>query len=134
MIQPKVAKPTAAEERDAYELVTLRDLDTCQRCRRDCGPIARDHRQNRQHGNTVVSNLNCLGLRCHIWKTEHPAQALADGWAVPRYAKPSEWPARRWILTELGVLELCWVLYDDEGTWERITDSEAADRMSGLIA
>ncbi|MCI2959528.1 HNH endonuclease [Agromyces atrinae] len=131
MIAPKVPKPTAADERDAYELVTLRDDNTCQRCRRGCGPIARDHRQNRQSGNTVVSNLQCLGLECHIWKTEHPRDALREGFAVPRYAVPSEWPARRWVRTDLGTLRRAWVLYGDAGEIAEISETEAYDRMEG---
>lgn len=132
MIGPKTAKPTRAEETNAYELATLRDSNTCQRCRRDCGPIARDHRQNRQAGNTTLQNLQCLGLACHRWKTEHPNAAIAEGWAVPRYADPAEWPARRWMPGVAGTLRLVWVLY---GTYDAdqlvtvITDQEAMRRM-----
>lgn len=134
MIGPKVSKPTPAEERDAYELVTHRDANTCQRCRRNCGPIARDHRRNRgQGGYTVPSNLQLLGLECHTWKTEHPADAVADGWAVPAWARWAEWPARRWVRHDLGYLELVWVLYDDAGSWEVITDDEARRRIEGEV-
>lgn len=131
MIGPKIATPTAAEERDAYELATLRDADTCQRCRRDCGPIARDHRQNRRRGNTRVSNLQCLGLRCHQWKTEHPSEATFGGWAVPSWADPAEWPARRWVTTPRNTLALAWVLYDDAGGWSEITDGHATRLREG---
>jgi hypothetical protein len=138
MIAPKVAKLTARQEHEAYELATLRDLDTCQRCRRDCGPIARDHRQNRMAGNTVASNLQCLGLLCHTWKTEHPEEALAEGWAVPRHTtlSPAEWPARRWVKTGYGTLRLSWVLYDDQGEWFEIDQREADYRRhkGGLAA
>lgn len=127
---PKVAKPTHAEEASAYELVTLRDADTCQRCRRDCGPIARDHRKNRsQQGPTVVSNLQLLGLTCHVWATEHPRLALEEGWAVPSYGDPAEWPARRWVKHPLGYLELCWVLYGDDGSVTKISERDAFTRM-----
>lgn len=129
MITPKLAKPTKADEADAYELATLRDHDTCQRCRRDCGPSARDHRQNRRAGNTRSSNLQCLGLACHIWKTEHPRLALEEGWAVPSWGDPAEWPARRWIRTELGTQRLSWVLYDDLGYWVEISEGDAFERM-----
>jgi hypothetical protein len=124
-------KPSKAEQADAYELATLRDKDTCQRCRRDCGPTARDHRQNRQPGNTVVCNLQVLGLRCHIWKTEHPKDALAEGWAVPSWADPLVWPARRWETDLLGIARPVWVLYRNDGTWDRITDDDATRRMGG---
>ena len=129
VIGPKAAKPSRADEQTAYEIATLRDLNTCQRCRRDCGPIARDHRQNRMVGNTVASNLQCLGLRCHQWKTEHPKDALAEGWAVPRYADPREWPARRWFKTEIGTLRLGWALLHDSGGVEEISEAEALERM-----
>lgn len=136
MIGPKVAKPTPAEEADAYEIATNRDANTCQRCLRNCGPVARDHRKNRgqEGGWTIPSNLQCLGLGCHLWKTEHPEKAVAEGWAVPGYrmAVPSEWPARRWIKTELGTLRKAWVLYDDEGGWEEISEVLAHARMVSM--
>ena len=132
MILPKVRKPTKAEEADAYELATLRDKDTCQRCRRDCGPTARDHRVNRsQGGRTVVSNLHVLGLDCHIWATEHPTDAQAEGWAAPGYAEPSEWPARRWMPVYGDRLHLSWVLYSNDGEITVITEDDAALRMYG---
>lgn len=139
MILPKTPKPSKADERDAYELATLRDDNTCQRCRRNCGPVARDHRQNRQPGNTILVNLQCLGLQCHIWKTEHPKEALAEGWAVPSWADPHEWPARRWLKSSLGTLRLGWVLYRDtpdaDGRlWDEITVEEAVRRMEGRVA
>lgn len=125
MIGPKVKAPTKAEERDAYELATLRDRDTCQRCRTNCGPTARDHRRNRSQGGwTVVSNLQVLGLACHQWKSEHPREAWAEGWAVPSWVHWKHWPARRTV----DGREV-WVLYDDEGTWEVISDTEARQRI-----
>lgn len=132
MIKPKVPKPSKADESDAYELATLRDNDTCQRCKRDCGPTARDHRVNRsQGGRTVVSNLQVLGLGCHKWATEHPADALADGWAAPGHADPLAWPARRWIRMKLGILNLSWGQYDDAGGFKVIPDAEAMRLMYG---
>ncbi|ANJ26794.1 HNH endonuclease [Agromyces aureus] len=132
MIGPKVAKPTAAAERDAYEIATLRDADTCQRCRRYCGPTARDHRKNRsQGGQTVASNLCVLGLGCHMWKTENPEDAVDDGWAVPGWPRADwrQWPARRWVKHPLGYLDLVWVLLDDVGGWEVIDETDARERM-----
>ena len=104
MIAPKVAKPTPAEEREAYRLVTIRDNDTCQRCLRNCGPSNRDHRQDRSvGGRTSVVNLQILGgsgtTGCHGWKTANPRDAQAEGWAVPGWADPHEYPARRWLPT-----------------------------------
>lgn len=131
MIGPKVDRPTVADARRAYVIATERDGELCQRCLRDCGPLARDHRQNRIPGNTVASNLNCLGLACHIWKTEHPRAALEDGWAVPRWADPHEWPTRRWFRTEVGTLRAGWALLDDVGGVHEISADEARRRMEG---
>lgn len=140
MIGPKVTPPTPREEREAYELATLRDLDTCQRCRRDCGPTARDHRKNQSQGVwTVLSDLQVLGLACHIWKTEHPEEAVRDGWAVPGWPRADwrEWPAARYVLHPLGYRELVWVLYldreeDDGKWWVVITEKEARERMLSM--
>lgn len=135
MIGPKRTPLTKAEERDAYEIVTHRDAGTCQRCRRPGLYVERDHRQGRDAFNTTPANLQLLcgpfsaGGGCHQWKTEHPAEALADGWTVPRSAGPSEWPARRFIRTGLGTLRPAWVLYLDDGTWVEIAEFEAHERM-----
>lgn len=131
-LKPEPLTKAAQERADkaAYWAVTLRDNDTCQRCLRDCGPIARDHRVNRsQGGTTTVANMHLLGLTCHIWATEHPVQAILDGWAAPGFADPTEWPARRWLPTRSGTVRLCWVLMDDDSTWLVIPDSEAQRAM-----
>ena len=137
MIGPKTAKPTAAQERDAYGIATDRDENTCQRCHRRCGPQTRDHRQNRQRSNTVASNLQVLGgsgtTGCHGWKTAHPAKAIAEGWAVPGWAVPSEFPARRYVRTPRGTMRPAWVLYDNAGSWEEISDDRARELGRGLI-
>ncbi|MDQ0894451.1 HNH endonuclease [Agromyces ramosus] len=133
MIGPKLTPPTKAEERDAYDLATVRDLDSCQRCRRDCGPTARDHRRNRSQGGwTVPSNLQVLGLGCHAWKSEHPLSAVEDGWGVPGWGDWREWPARRWVLSRLSYLELVWVIYDDAGKWAGISENDARERMTSM--
>lgn len=132
MIEPKTAKPSKADEADAYELATLRDKDTCQRCLRDCGPNARDHRRNRSQGGlTVASNLQVLGLRCHQWKSESPKDALAEGWAVPSWGDPARWPARRWFRTDVGTLRLGWCTYDNAGNVAEVTEAEAHELMKG---
>ncbi|MFF2493225.1 hypothetical protein [Agromyces sp. NPDC058064] len=144
MIGPKIAKPTEAEARDAYELVTLRDADTCQRCRRACGwgVTSRHHRKGRGVGGvTTPANLVVLGgtgtTGCHGWATTHPADAITEGWAVPGWADPAEWPGRRWVSTEADgmprpwSLRLAWVLFDDEGGWVEIPEHLAHELMGG---
>lgn len=141
MIGPKVAPPTHTEEGAAYELATLRDLNVCVRCGRDCGPIARDHRRNRsQRGRTVVENLQLLGLGCHDWKGANPCDANALGWGCPGWANPAEYPARRWTSTEVGTRRLAWVLYVPDidyfsypKGYRIISELEARNRIAGLI-
>lgn len=135
MIGPKIPKPTAAQERAAYQATNARDRERCVFRSWDChGGVQRDHRQNRsQGGRTVASNLQCLCAVHHKAKTENPAWAWANGWGVPGWAKPHEYPARRYVPTPLGTLRLAWVLYDDEGCWEEITHERAVDLSRGLI-
>ena len=128
----KPRKPTPGEEREAYEIVEVRDM-VCVKCRR--GDIQRDHRKNRSQGGlTAASNLQLLCLTCHLWKTEHPAEANAVGLGVPGWAISSEYPARRWLATPYGTYRHAWVLYDDEGGWTEISDIEAVVRGKGVIA
>ena len=134
MIRPKIAKQSKTDDQKAYDVATLRDNDTCQRCLRDCGPTARDHRRNRSQGGlTTVANLQIMGLRCHIFVTEHPAEAIAEGWAVPGFADPLVWPARRWFTGDYGIRTLGWVLLDDAGHVLEITEDEALRRMEGMM-
>jgi hypothetical protein len=134
MIRPKVGKPSKAEEKAAYVLATERDDNTCQRCLKHCGPgTSRDHRQDRSLGGlTLASNLQVLGgtgtTGCHGWKTDHPKAALEQGWAVPGWADPLEYPAPRWIFSQ-GFWHLGWVLYDNDGDWVEISDGVAMRRM-----
>lgn len=125
MIGPKIPKLTAAEEKAAYDTVTVRDAGRCVRCGQP-GGVERDHRQNRDPFNTVVCNLQLLGgafgCGCHKWKTEHPADALEQGFAVPSWARPELWPGFRF-----GV---GWVIYydrpDSKGRWwSEITETTA---------
>jgi len=117
VIGPKRQKLTARQERDAYDAVTTRDQGRCVRCGH-VGPVERDHRQNRDPFNTVPSNLQLLGgdlgCGCHRFKTEHPAVALREGFAVPRWADWSFWPAWRADVAS-------WVIYfdapDSRGRW-----------------
>jgi hypothetical protein len=138
MIGPKVLKPSKAEEARAYDLATFRDHGVCVRCRRvhPVWGVNRDHRKGRGVGGlTVVENLQVLcgsgTTGCHGWRTTHPTDALNEGFAVPGWADPAEWPARRWEPTEFGTVRLVWVLYLPDGTYEEITEAEAMERMQG---
>lgn len=132
MIVPKVSKVTPRMEREAYMICTDRDDNTCQKCLRNCGPVQRDHRRNRSQGGlTLASNLQCLGQQCHTWKSEHPLAAIRDGWAVPGYADPLTWPARRYEPTTRGTVRPVWVLYDDLGDYRIISDERAEALMTG---
>jgi len=141
MIRPKYErprKPTKAQEQTAHELVDLRDFGVCVRCRRvhPVFGVNRDHRKNRSQGGlTRASNLQLMcgsGTDgCHGWVTEHPVEAVAEGWAVPGWptAEPAEWPARRWVRTVGSVLRLAWVIYDDDGGFHEVSGVEARERM-----
>lgn len=125
MIAPKTPKPSATDEKAAYDLATERDKERCVRC--GAYGIQRDHRQNRQSGNTVITNLQGLCPTCHLWKTEHPEAAIAEGFAVPRWARPEWWPAYRWGIG--------WVFYLTEADsfgrwWTEITESTATLLMT----
>ncbi|WP_147440507.1 HNH endonuclease [Mycetocola tolaasinivorans] len=118
---------TPAQEREAYRIATERD-PACVRC--GGHGVTRDHRQNRQRGNTRPSNLQGLcgsgTTGCHGWKTANPEAARNTGFAVPRFADPAEWPGLR-----LQDGHPIWVLYDDAGGWVEITPAEAERIMEG---
>jgi hypothetical protein len=142
-IQPKQPKLTPAEQRrqeaQAYDIATGRDQNTCQRCLRDCGrgAISRDHRKGRGIGLTVASNLQVLGgtgtTGCHGWKTANPSTALAEGWSVPGWADPANWPATRYLLTAYGTMRPAFVLYDDRGGYVEISRVEAFNLSGGAV-
>jgi len=126
MIGPKTPKPSKAEEREAYRIVTERD-PVCVWC--EARGIQRDHRKNRSQGGlTTPSNLQGLCLACHQIKTEHPAIALTVGLSVPSYARPELWPALR-----LKAGRVRFVLYDDEGGFEPITAATARLLTEGQV-
>lgn len=134
MIGPKTPRLSKADEKQAYSAVTERDQSLCVRCGHN-GPTERDHRQNRDPFNSVVSNLQLLGgpfgCGCHKWKTENPAAAVLEGFAVPRWARPEFWPAWRHDVQS-------WVVYfdrpDSRGRWwDPISQATADVLMRGNI-
>ena len=134
MIGPKEPRPSAADEKRAYALVNGRDDLLCQRCLGWCGAPQRDHRKNRSQGGlTVASNLCVLGETCHRWKTTEVRDALIDGWAVPGWADPREWPTRRYFRTPLNTVRKGWALLDDVGGVHEISEDEARKRMEGVL-
>lgn len=134
MIGPKTPPPTPREEKEAYELVMVRDEGVCQKCRRHGQTINRDHRKDRSTGGlTVVENLQLLcgsgTTGCHGWKSSHPDDANREGWGVPGWADPLTYPARRWIRNVIGVVRLRWVLYRADGRYVVIPDEDALRRI-----
>lgn len=127
----------SAAEIDAREVVTYRDEGVCVRCRR-VAPIFGanwDHRKNRSQGGLwepANGQLLCGSgtTGCHGWKTTHPEDARREGYAVPGWADPAEYPGRRWAWVGY-VLRPVWVLYDNEGGWRQISDAEAEVRIEG---
>ena len=136
VIGPKVPKPTRADEIDAYEACTLRDFNSCVRCRFS-GDVQRDHRKGRGvGGRTTVDNLHLLcgpgGPEggCHLWKGTNPEQAESQGFTVPGWADPLKYPGRR-LIRDGYALRLSWVLYSDDGNITEITETDAMRRMYG---
>jgi len=136
VIAPKPPKQTAADERRARALVKRRDGGLCVKCRRvhPLHGVNWDHRKNKgQGGLWAASNGQLLcgsgTTGCHGWKTQNPAQAAAEGWAVPAWADPLTYPARRWLPSGLGTVRLAWVLLRDDGTFDEITEEDALRRI-----
>lgn len=141
MISPKASKQTRADEIAARELVNLRDGGVCVKCLRThpVFGVNFDHRKNRsQGGDWSPSNGQLLcgsgTTGCHGFVTSHPAEAIEEGWAVPGWADPLVWPARRWRKGWGGIVGLRWFLYDNQGGVHWITDEEAMRRMNGTVA
>src|SRR5690242_16135926 len=86
--------------------VRARDLEVCARCGGHCGPMTTQHRKARGMGGTkdpaINDHANLLTLGgsgttgCHGWVEAHPTEAAADGFRVPSWADPAEWPVKTW--------------------------------------
>jgi len=89
----------------------------CERCGHPLGDnLERHHRQRREVGGDRLSNLLALHSACHQYITEHPEEALANGWIVSTHGPsgvapdPAGAPVRLPGLTGTAL----WLL-DDEG-------------------
>lgn len=133
MIEPKLPKQTAADERRARAAVKERDQGMCVRCG---GPGTNwDHRKNRsQGGRWEASNGQTLcgsgTTGCHGFVTQNPAAAVLEGFTVPSWARPELWPAWR-------EPQRSWVLYfdrpDAEGRWWTEITTSTADLMMNRV-
>lgn len=120
MIAPKVDKPTARNQKDAYALATERDGDRCVWCG-DNEWTERDHRKGRGVGGlTVEWNIHVLCHTHHLQKTDNAEWALRVGLTVPSYGDPTEWPSRRLVNDELR-----WVIYGAGTDFAIIPDATA---------
>lgn len=118
-------------DRLAYDTAMQRDAMTCQRCHRG-QPVTRHHRKNRsQGGKTTPANLLLLcgtgTTGCHGYVTDHPREAWREGVSVPSWARPEDWPHRRWIPDRYGVHRPVWVVYDNDGGWLQISELAALE-------
>lgn len=130
MIEPKLPKQTAADERRARAAVKERDQGMCVRCG---GPGTNwDHRKNRsQGGRWEASNGQTLcgsgTTGCHGFVTLNPAAAVLEGFTVPSWARPELWPAWRhdvgWVLYFDAPVDGCW--------WSPISQATADLLMNG---
>lgn len=102
----------AAWWEDATHTLLRRCGFRCERCGDDLGNnLERHHRQRRQVGGDRLANLLALHSRCHTYITEHPEEALANGWIVSTHGPdgtpdPAEVPVRiggyLWYLRDDG--------------------------------
>lgn len=119
-IRPKRATPrrrnaprwTAEDWEAANPILLTRCQGRCDRCGQPLnGQVERHHRQPRVVGGDRLSQILMLHPWCHRYITEHPAEAIANGWAVSRHhPDPAEVPVR---LSAGG--GLLWLLDDDGG-------------------
>lgn len=115
MTWPKSVKATIGE----------RSQGVCEGCGERRGENIH-HRKFKSRGgeNTVENAILLCGFGnssgCH--GRAHSGDGAELGWAVPRYARPELWPAHRF-----GV---GWVIYDNDGGWQEITESTAEFIMS----
>ena len=61
------------------------DQEICQRCHSDRASQAHEYLRRSQGGSiTEIEGIALICFECHRFITEHPRQAVAEGWAVTR--------------------------------------------------
>ena len=61
------------------------DQEICQRCRQAGANQAHEYLRRSQGGSiTEIEGIALICFECHRFITEHPRQAVAEGWAVTR--------------------------------------------------
>jgi hypothetical protein len=84
----------------------------CERCGQPLGDnMERHHRQRRQVGGDRLSNLLALHSTCHAYITEHPEEAMANGWIVTTHGPGGEVPDP--ALAKVRIGGYWWLLNDD---------------------
>ena len=117
-IRPKRATPRRRDSPQgdadwwawANPLLLTRCRGRCDRCGEVLHAMERHHRQRRQVGGDRLSNLLALHPWCHTYITEHPTEAMANGWIVSSHAPdPATVPVRLsvgggllWLLDDKG--------------------------------
>ena len=88
----------------------LRSRGLCERCQCDLNTvrIERHHRIRRRDRGDRLSNLLALCSACHLWITDHPEEAYANGWSIRALddVDPETMPVRingwLWLLSDNG--------------------------------
>jgi len=105
---------TADDWAEANQILWGRANGCCERCGRPIGESAeRHHRQRREVGGDRLANLLLLHPACHQHITEHPDEAMTQGWIVSTAGPiggtpdPAEVPVRLpdgylWLLRDDG--------------------------------
>lgn len=88
-------------------LLEARAGGACERCGKECGPVARHHRKRRREGGDSLANLLFVGRECHTYIHAHPVESRKYGWIVSMSRNPLDVPVL-WRSKE-------WFYLDDDG-------------------